>query len=117
MMGGGGDGGPNGEGGPCGKCNKDKNNNEDDIRRDRRDEDALPAPVAPGAAVAPSETLDLGATLGGGSDSLSAISGPQNLSPIDPSVSNGALENGPALIARQLKQSSDSDSKLNSIHK
>ncbi len=116
-MGGGGDGGPSGEGGPCGKCNKDKNSNEDDIRRDRRDEDALPAPVAPGAPVAPSENLDLQGTLGGGLDSLSAISGPQNLSPIDPSVSNKALEIDQSPIARPLKQSSGSSSNLNSIHK
>ena len=115
-MGGGGDGGPNGEGGPCGKCNKDKNNNEDDIRRDRRDEDALPAPVAPGAPVAPSETLDLEATLGGGLDSLSPISGPQNVSPIDPSVSNGALSNDEGSITRRLKQEAASTPKGNQTH-
>ena len=117
MMGGGGDGGPSGEGGPCGKCNKDKNSNEDDIRRDRRDEDVLPAPVAPGAPVAPSETLDLGATLGGGLDSFSEISGARNVPPIDPSVLNGALSNDEAPIARPLNQSSGSSPNLNLIHK
>ena len=116
MMGGGGDGGPSGEGGPSGKCNKDKKSNEDDIRRERIDEDALPAPVAPGAPVAPSGTLDLQGTLGGGPDSFSDISGSRNVPPIDPSVLNGALSNDEGSITRRLKQEAASTPKGNQTH-
>lgn len=115
-MGGGGDGGPNGEGGPCGKCNKDKKSNEDDIRRDRNNEDVLPAPVAPGAPVAPSETLDLQGSLGGGPDSLSEIGGARNVSPIDPSVI-GPLSDDEGGLGRRFNRSSDSSQSSIPIHK